>query len=255
MRVCAQIVQLRRELAKLSLRNSSTIMRNNWRMPEAFSVDHGPRARRHGARSNVLPGIATLLVLEGMVGLQLVLAHRDHFLTVAEMQGRGVSEGLPLLWHGGIWGDILIVSPLAGIVCAMYGSRWRATEIVICAVASASATATMACIWSYGDLPEAHRHSGQLTAAGMVHLAYMFAALTILALFYFCSGALPLPLVGIVSGLLILHTIFGTHLWLGPLKAAGELAWYPRQPLTDPLSWGTVFGVALFAVWRIVSTR
>lgn len=50
------------------------------------------------------PAIAAFICLEGLVALQAYFAYEDHFFTVAQMQERGVNQGLPFFWHFGMWG-------------------------------------------------------------------------------------------------------------------------------------------------------
>jgi hypothetical protein len=64
----------------------------------------------------LLPAVIAFICLEGLVALQAFLAYQDHFFTVAQMRGRGISQGLPFISHFGMWGDFFVISPLAAYV-------------------------------------------------------------------------------------------------------------------------------------------
>jgi hypothetical protein len=190
------------------------------------------------------------VILESLIAIQMLLAYRDSFFTVASMHEKGIDRGLPLVWTFGIWSDLFIVSPLAAIIVASYGERWRPSQIQISTVLGIIATLAMACIYSFSNTPGVHMYDRHITPAGYAHLAYTTLAITIFFLLYFYT---PRPSAAILissSILLWLHAFIGTHMTLGILSCLVELPWYPDQPLKSPIQWMILAFLAVGLSWR-----
>lgn len=189
-------------------------------------------------------GVVAFVSLEFLVLVQALLAHRDHFLTVWEMQSQGISEGLPFVWHLGMWSDFLLISPLVAILIVRYAERWTLSKILSSTVIGLLAAIGMSWVYSLGNIAETHIHIHQLTGAGYVHALYMTATITSFILFYvftpYPSGRLLLW----VSCTLIAHLLLGTHIVLGVINQFVDLSWYPDSPIRSPLGWGTVLVLA-----------
>lgn len=195
-------------------------------------------------------GLLAFLILESLIAIQLLLAYRDSFFTVAAMQTKGIDHGLPLVWNFGMWGDLFIVSPLAAIIVASYWERWRPNQIQISTVLGIIATLAMVCIYSFSNTPGVHMHDRQITPAGYAHLVYTTLAVTIFFLLYFYT---PRPSAAILiwsSILLWLHAFIGTYMTLGILSCIVELPWYPDQPLKSPIQWTILALLAVGLWWR-----
>ena len=195
-------------------------------------------------------GIAIFVALEGLVAMQALLAHRDGFVTVAQMQQKGTVHGLPLVWHFGIWGDVFVISPLVAVIGAKYGQQWTMRQILTAALVSLLTTMCMGWIYTFSNTPEAHMQNHEVTGAGLVHLLYMAAAMTVLFLLYFCTAEPSKSFLKITSLLLIVHLLFGTHLILGVIDYFAELSWYPDKPLKSPIGWTTLSVLAVGLWWR-----
>ena len=199
---------------------------------------------------NARSALAALLFLEALVALQAWLAFRDHFLSVSQMQGRGVSLGLPFAWHFGMWGDVFIVSPLAAYVVGRFTSTWRWRWILLSLTLGLAVAVAMS--WSYilPDVQEAHVQSHGLTPAGVVHLVYMAFAIAVLTQFLFFTENVPSRLLRAASGLLVIHVFLGTHMALGLLHLVIPLDWYSAQPLKSIPGWSVIAMVAGGLIWR-----
>ena len=141
----------------------------------------------NSARGSSVIGVslATFALLEALVMLQAWLAYKDHFLTLAQMQGRGVRLGLPFAWHFGMWGDVFIVSPLAAYVTGRFVSRWRFRQILASFSAGLAAAVVMHYSYTFSDIQDAHIQYHVLTRVGFVHLVYMAITLAIFTQFFF----------------------------------------------------------------------
>ena len=158
------------------------------------------------------------------------------------MQSRGISRGVPLFWHFGIWGDALAISPLLAWIVATYAWRWAAKDLRKAFCFSAAATLGMGYFWALGDTNSAHSIDHVTTAAGILHLVYMWLAVSILLLFFFATEGLDRQAIALVGVILVAQVFIGAHLALGAVQQFHDLDWFPEHPLRQPLSW-TVFAL------------
>jgi hypothetical protein len=180
----------------------------------------------------------SIIGFEAMVVLQGLTAWCDEFLTPAQMQRSGVREGLPFMAHGGMWGDIIFISPLVATIIAIYGPEWSPGSVATAVILGGIASGAMHETYKKGPFPEAHVQYGRLTTAGQIHRWYMALAFAALILYY--TSVSYTPWMWLVSALLVLHTIAGTHVILGLLCPK----WYPGRPLHNPQTWGVIGGTA-----------
>lgn len=195
-------------------------------------------------------GVISFALLEGLVVVQALLASNDQFLTVAQMRNHGTEQGLPFVWHLGMWGDFFVISFLVAVIVALHGSEWRAKDIEIAAAISTMVTLVMGYIYTRSSTHEAHMHEHQITAAGWVHLVYMAVAVSTFILFYFYTSR-PSGALLITTNIAIVFQIFiGNHMVLGIFKFMGGLPWYPDQPLHSFVGWATIGLLAVGLGWR-----
>lgn len=181
--------------------------------------------------------LAELLVLAGAYAACL-----DRFFTVGDMHSRGLSKGIPFIAHGGMWGDLLWISPLLGIIVSRFGSQWSVMEILVVCAMGFSGSAIMHLSYVKTDLPEAHTHDHKLTTAGWIHVVYMGTAFSILILLFFFTRGVSQRFAGITYFVLTLHMFVGTHipLWFANPEWYGGQTW---RRLFEAV--GTVAGTAI----------
>ncbi len=180
---------------------------------------------------------------ESLVALQGLFSWFDGMLTPAQMRASGYDKGLPFLCHGGMWGNVFIISPLVAATMALYGAAWSSYNVVMAAFAGFVCSILMHLTYLGAKYPEAHVQFGKLTAAGYFHVFYMAAAFAALFLLYFGTSPLSPPwFLWMVSALLVIHVAVGTHVVLGIVKPT----WYAGDPLHS--LWDTWIPVAATAV-------
>jgi hypothetical protein len=199
-------------------------------------------------------GSLVFLVFEALVALQGVLAHRDSMLTIAEMHARGISQGLPFLWHLGMWGDALIVCPLAAFITGRYWSRWRAPDLQSAALIAIASSWALSWLFTFGTTPEAHVLDQHLTLTGWVHAVYMAAAFTVFLQFLFFTEQVSKFTLRVTSALLVLHVFLGTHMMLGVVQLVRPLDWYPAHPLASIPGWIMLGSLAIALAWLSFAT-
>jgi hypothetical protein len=197
----------------------------------------------------------TFVLFELTVFTQGWLAHRDHFLTPTEMTSHGISAGLPFLCHLGMWGDVLIISPLAAYIVGRFSPSWRWRDIAGSLAAGVAVSIVMGWSYSHGSLPEAHVQNHHLTPAGWLHQAYMALAIAIFFQFFIFATNVTKSLLWVTSLLLVVHVLLGTHMVLGLYNIYFPLGWYPAQPLRSSQGWYVVLGVAAILFFRCIGLK
>ncbi|HEX8946766.1 MAG TPA: hypothetical protein VF829_00935 [Candidatus Paceibacterota bacterium] len=110
-----------------------------------------------------------------LIWAQATAAWLDGFLTSTQMCAWGVRRGFSFMQHGGMWADFLLVSPLVAWLVAHHVYPWSSpTSMGILAVSVVlwSGLVLFLFIPMGAQMPEAHAHGGQVTAAGWIHLVY-----------------------------------------------------------------------------------
>ena len=141
-----------------------------------------------------------------LVFLQGVLSYCDGNFTQSQMRAEGVRNGYSFLQHGGMWADVLVISPMVAYLTAHdrfgYTTRWG----LIMLVTALAITIGSAPIYNKIGLshPVAHTHDGHTTPAGYIHGMFAVVALWIAGMFYFTSLDPPASTrdILVVSGLL-----------------------------------------------------
>ena len=195
-------------------------------------------------------GWLMLISLELLVLGQVVLAYRDHFLTVSQMQAAHVPRGLPLLWHFGIWGDFFIVSPVVAYLITRYSGQWRSQSVLLSLTIGFMSASLFGWLWTLSAIPEAHMHNHHLTDAGAFHLLYMAVVLTVLLEFFLFTPSVPSSDLRAISALLVFNLFLGTHMALGILKFFVGLDWYPGEPLKSTFGHLTILTIAIALLLR-----
>jgi hypothetical protein len=199
-------------------------------------------------RNFFLPALVTFssvaLVITG-----LILATMDDFATVDSMKKNGFPKGLPIICHGGMWGDLFIISSVMGLIT--YFCKWSPVEWMVSAVFAYVASSLLHRMYAKTTIPEAHAHGGNLTAAGKVHMTYMFLAFTVIGLFYFRTPEeISQTFIILVSVALFVHVFLGTHLVLGMVDRYAHFDWVAKDYLCDENAWITVVFVGIFLCGR-----
>lgn len=196
----------------------------------------------------------TFACLETLVVLQGIAAYRDGFFTPDQMLSRGVAHGLPFAWHLAMWGDLLVISPLAAYAVGRYSNTWRLDVLMWSVAIGVVASTGLHLIYIQSSFPEAHVQNHALTAAGWLHAIYMAAAVAILAQFLFFTPEVPAAFLWAISVLIVLHVFVGNHMLLGLIKLRMPLPWYSPQPLKSYVGWATIGLVTLGLLCRSFGT-
>ena len=189
--------------------------------------------------------VFAFVLLECLVAVQALLAYQNNFLTVSQMQQWGVAQGLPFVWHFGMWGDFFIISPVAAYVIGRYFVRWRLHWILVSLAIGFITASVFSWVYTSSGMPEAHVQNHHLTAAGVVHLIYMAIAIAVFIQFLLFTKDISALELRVISLLLLAHVFFGTQMALGILNSARPLVWYPAQPLKSIFGWSAVAAVGL----------
>jgi hypothetical protein len=222
--------------------NMITNTRSNRKMTDGYKEN-----LKSGSRN--LFGVVVFFLLEALVLIQADLANKTHFLTADQLQKQGI-QGLPFIWHFGMWGDFIIISPIAAYIVSHYFNQWRLTTLSISFIGSLVSSALLGCFYTLSSMPEAHTMNHSLTLTGMVHLVYMFTAFTIFSEYFFFTPVIARVELAVISLLMFFHVFIGTHMALGIINEFIHFRWYPAQPLKSISGYLTIAVVSTALFWR-----
>ncbi len=184
--------------------------------------------------------VSMLVLLEG------ILAYRDKLFSVQQLRDRGFTTGLPFVFHGAMWTDMLIINPIMVVSLLLYGQQWSSKQIVTIGAVMLLVNTAMHFVYAMSKTPDSLAWNGKLTPAGCVHWFYMGLGLTIIGLIYFDTPNVNPSFLVAVSVLLALHIFAGTQMFLNIFRPA----WWSKTLTTD---WGSVVTVAI--VWAVLGWR
>jgi hypothetical protein len=206
--------------------------------------------RLPSGRSRFRLGVVAFIFLEALVLAQALFAYQDGFLTASQMLQKGTKSGLPFLWHFGMWGDILLISPLSALIVAYYSKQWTPASLALSGVLGLAISGVMHWMYTFSAMPEAHIQAHQLTRAGMVHLIYMALTLTIFLQLFLFTPHITARALGVISALVFLHVLAGMHIVLGILAILTPLEWYGGRPFQSIIGWLIIALLAAGLLWR-----
>lgn len=195
---------------------------------------------------NIAVGIVVCVGSIFFVLLSAYLAHKDRFLTVRQMQAKGFPQGLPFLMHGAMWSDLILLSPLFGLIAGLYLEEWSSAALLITFVLGTIISLLLHyLVFLKGSMPGSHGYNGKLSPTGWVHVLYTALALALLFLFYFFTPGIEKGVAVLVSAAVALHLLigFGSQVLLS-LRAP---SWFPEKPYKSPALWA-----ALFFLWGLI---
>jgi|SRR6185437_7852388 len=178
------------------------------------------------------------------VVVEALFADRNCMLTAQQMLAKYPAhpQGLPIIWHGGIWGDIFIITSILFVIVALYSEQWSLLQMGIMLGIGMVLSIGMHLIYLMTPFPDSLAWKGGLSIAGFLHLLYMGWVLAIIGLFLFCSHDVS-PRVLIIIGIaLTVHMAIGNHLLLGWFNLKFRFPWCPDF-LGKPDPWITVGAV------------
>ena len=134
--------------------------------------------------------LMVLIVGELLVLLQGILAYKDGYLTRKEMREYHdiayTLKGFSFMQHGGMWADVLLVSPLMAYLVHVHAFAYDSWAGLAVLAGSALVIRVLGRMYAAVSLkvPEAHAHDGKTTWAGRVHGAYALPCMWLLVMYY-----------------------------------------------------------------------
>ncbi len=172
------------------------------------------------------------------------LALKDRMFSPKQMIKRGFPQGLPFVFHLGMWGD-LVLGVVFDHITDYYSDFWSFKDLSIAMCAGFAVSGIMHKTYLGIKHPEAHVHGGHFTPAGIVQIMYMGFALGLIFMFYFASPIGPRNermVMLLISLVLWFHLWLGTHAVLGIINRFTKFEWYADKPLRNRATWGVIGG-------------
>ena len=193
---------------------------------------------------NVLVAGILLVILQGLC------AYADGWLTQGQIARNhpGVI-GYAFMEHGGMWADLLIISPILAYTVGKYKLEytawWSWMVLIICIGLTLAA--------GYGinkaslTVPEAHAHDGCATAAGWIHALYSVIGAWVMILFYSSPTRPSVTHADLIRVSIVLTPFF----FMGVVKF--NPVWFSRWSQDVPGQLTTFIGPIV--VWSITLLR
>jgi hypothetical protein len=122
-----------------------------------------------------------------LVVIQGVLSYFDGYFSRRQMLRRGVSNGWSFLEHGGMWADVVVISPLVAYVLSHYRLNWNTWYGIALALGAILISVFLGKMYAEAakTTPEAHTHDRRTTPAGWVHGLFAVTGVWVMAMFFF----------------------------------------------------------------------
>lgn len=180
-----------------------------------------------------------------LVVLQGVASWYDSYFSQEQiMRVHHIDNATSFLQHGGMWSDVLIISPIVAYVASKYSfdySSWEAIALFGCVFVFALVMGEM---YRHGGVihPEAHTHDGYTTFAGRIHGLFAIIALWVCVEVYFgwTTPVVSKTDILIISVPLTLFIPLGVKKFGVPFDSA---AWWQMRILI-PALW-------ILTIWRV----
>ncbi len=132
--------------------------------------------------------------------------------------------GFPFIANGGMWGDLLFVTPAVYII-GKYHEQWGVWLLPALIIGVAASYAMHHFVYLKGALPDSLAGGGRpISPAGWIHVAYFGIGLALIGLFYFCGTATTNDVIW-VGILLALHIIVANHVPFYYIAKHYNFAW------------------------------
>lgn len=170
--------------------------------------------------TNLEAGVLAASLSVALVSLEAWLACRDNMLTARQMKKKYPQHkiGLPFQWHLGMWGDIIIVTPLLGYLVAAYGSKWALDESLGMFVAGGAMSAIFHLHFASTPFPDSLVWKETISKAGVVHAFYTAAVLAVLGLTFYATESISPGELVLVSVVVAIHVTLASKISLGLLN-------------------------------------
>lgn len=180
----------------------------------------------------------TMIFLEGLI------AYKSSMLTPSQMLRKHPDylRGLPFIAHGGMWGDLILITPLVMYIVANFVDQWTILQWLLMYVIGSLISLVMHVMYVQTPFPDSLAWKGGLSGAGVLHVVYMALMLSFVGMFYFYTTGASHDMVAVVSVVLAMHVAVGNHIVLGAFNRILHFSWCPEF-IAKPDPWVTIGAV------------
>jgi hypothetical protein len=187
--------------------------------------------------------IFSLIIFEAFVVLQGAEVYSRGIWSRSDALKRGKVWRNPLYftWHGGMYGDALVVSWIAAWSFAYYGKDWSLWQIIRAFALSLVVSHLMHEMWRRESLKAdgPHYENGRTLAAGWAHYLYMIATLSTFILLFFWTP-------NVSRSFITLATIgLAAHIAVGLIQ--------PHYAVHKKINWLSL--IQTLVIWITLGTR
>ena len=181
-----------------------------------------------------------------VVFIEGAFAYHDGFLTQAQIaQYHNFPKAWSFMEHGGMWCDLLLVSPLVAMIVSKYHLAYVSWLSAAFLVVGIGITLYFNHMYNtkWLPFPEAGVHDNAVTTMGRIHGFYAIITMWIIFMFYFCPLDPQMTrsdLLKVSIGLLILFAV-------GITKFSTKWEWRMIDTIQVGIAWAVTIG---FTCWK-----
>ncbi len=184
-----------------------------------------------GVGLSIIVGSMALVVLEALASYYL-----SQNFWPSQVMTRWGRPGISFFAHGGMWGDFFLLPTLLAWVIVKYGPSWNIKMIMIMGMVGLLVTLGNHLLLIFTQkIPDPLGWQEEWWSVPIaLHFVYMSTYVALAGLFYFSPGV-SIKDAAIVSVVLGIHMVFGTHVPLGILNQWNNWDWCPDLLASDVL--------------------
>lgn len=184
------------------------------------------------------------------IALEGYFSFRDCMFTPAQLRKKYPGRrGLPFICHGGMWGDLVLITPLLGVIVNACAHAWTAGRVLFMGAVGLLLSAVMHMFYLEIPFPDSLAwKEGLLSRAGWFHYFFMAGVFGIVGLLYVPESEASVALLLEALAVLTVHVILANHIPLGCLVEVFRWTWCPdflasREPWITSIAALVALGV------------
>jgi hypothetical protein len=178
-------------------------------------------------------------ILLPLIGVALVIGYAtagyfNQMFLPSQILAKWGQPGVPLVFHGGMWLDLVLLPVLFFYLIGKLNGDWNAKNIGYAVLIGFAITSSLQLMLAFtGDKPDPMGWQGERWSTGIaLHFIYMWSAVTLLALALLYSPSATVGMITATCMIIGIHTYFGAQIPFGIVNRFLRLDWVPEFLIT-----------------------
>jgi hypothetical protein len=160
-----------------------------------------------------------------LIGIALVIGYDiagyfDGMFLPRQIIAKWGQPGVALIFHGGMWGDLILLPFLFAYLIGKVSGDWTATHVGYALLIGFAVTFSLQLMLALtGDKPDPMGWQGERWSLGIaLHFTYMWGAVTLVALTLLYSPSATAGMITVTCIIIGIHTYLGAQILFGILN-------------------------------------